>query len=68
MSDPSLSPKEVAQHLGFCSKTVLKLIKLGKIQPIYRINARVIRIPESSVKAYLKRCKDLDASPPRHLE
>ena len=64
MSEPALSPKEVALQLNFCTKTVLKLIKKGQICPIYRINRRVIRIPESSVRAYLKRCSELDIHPP----
>ena len=68
MSDPALSPKEVAQQLGFCTKTVLKLVKKGQIRPVYRINARVIRIPESSLQAYLKRCSELDMPPPNRRE
>lgn len=51
MTEPTFSPKEVALQLGFCTKTVLNLINKGYIQAIYRINARVIRIPESSVQA-----------------
>lgn len=56
MSEPSLSPKEVAQQLGLCTKTVLTRIKSGDIHPVYRINKRVIRIPQSSIDAYLARC------------
>lgn len=68
MTEPTFSPKEVALQLGFCTKTALKLIKNGQIRPVYRINARVIRIPESSVQAYLKRCIDLDRLPPIRRE
>ena len=68
MPESTYSPKEVAQQLGFCTKTVLKLVKKGQIQPIYRINARVIRIPESSVQAYLQRCRETDTLPPAKRE
>lgn len=68
MSELAKSPKEVAQDLGFCTKTVLNLIKNGHIQPIYRINARVFRIPQSSVQAYLDRCSATDTLPPNRRE
>ncbi|HAV14117.1 MAG TPA: hypothetical protein DCX06_11595 [Opitutae bacterium] len=68
MPESTYSPKEVAQQLGFCTKTVLSLIKKGQIHPIYRINARVFRIPESSVQAYLRRCRDMDTLPPAKRE
>jgi len=54
MNDPTLSPKEVAQQLGLCTRTVLKRIHSGEIAPAYRINQRVIRIPQSAVTEYLK--------------
>jgi excisionase family DNA binding protein len=54
MNDPALSPKEVAQQLGLCTRTVLKRIHSGEIEPAYRINQRVIRIPQSAVTEYLK--------------
>ena len=54
MNDPALSPKEVAQQLGLCTRTVLKRIHIGEIEPAYRINQRVIRIPQSAVTEYLK--------------
>ena len=54
MNDPALSPKEVAQQLGLCTRTVLKRIHSGEIAPAYRINQRVIRIPQSAVTEYLK--------------
>ena len=63
MSAPAasaLSPKEVAQQLGFCTKTVLSLIKRGELAPVYRINKRVIRVPQEAVDRYLKACT-LDA-------
>jgi excisionase family DNA binding protein len=59
MSDqaaPTLSPKEVALQLGLCTKTVLKLIKEEDIAPVYRMNKRVIRIPQASVDRYLRAC------------
>ena len=56
MNDPALSPKEVAQQLGLCTRTVLKRIDSGEIEPAYRINQRVIRIPQSAVTEYLNRC------------
>lgn len=56
MNDPALSPKEVAQQLGLCTRTVLKRINTGEIAPAYRINKRVIRVPQSAVTAYLTRC------------
>lgn len=56
VNDPALSPKEVAQQLGFCTRTVLKRIHSGEITPAYRINKRVIRIPQSAVTEYLNRC------------
>lgn len=68
MTEPTLSPKEVALQLGFCTKTTLKLIKNGQIGPVYRINARVIRIPESSIQAYLKRYIDLNKLQPNRRE
>ena len=54
MNDPALSPKEVAQQLGLCTRTVLKRIHSGEIAPAYHINQRVIRIPQSAVTEYLK--------------
>jgi excisionase family DNA binding protein len=54
----TLSPKEVAQQLGLCSKSVLKLINKGSIHPVYRINKRVIRISQQAVDDYLKACSD----------
>ena len=60
----TLSPKEVSQQLGFCTKTVLRLIKEGKIAPVYRINKRVIRVPQQAVDRYLYDCRMLDLSPP----
>ena len=68
MPESTYSPKEVALQLGFCTKTVLKIVKRGQIYPIYRINARVIRIPESSVQAYLRRCRELDILTPGQRE
>jgi len=49
------SPKEVAQQLGFCNKTVLKLVRDGKIAPVYRVNKRVLLIPPFAVERFLAR-------------
>lgn len=68
ITESTYSPKEVAQKLGFCTKTVLKLIKNEDIQPVYRINPRVIRIPESSIGEYLKRCSENRATSPTQRE
>ena len=57
----ALSPKEVAGQLGLCSKTVLSRVRDGSIQPVYRINKRVIRIPQEAIDNYLPACK---ARPP----
>lgn len=57
----ALSPKEVAGQLGLCSKTVLSRVRDGSIQPVYRINKRVIRIPQEAIDNYLTACK---ARPP----
>lgn len=59
----TLSPKEVGLRIGLCSKTVLKLINSGDIAPVYRMNKRVIRIPEFAVDAYLKACEATDSDP-----
>ena len=53
----TLSPKEVGLRIGLCSKTVLKLINSGDITPVYRMNKRVIRIPQFAVDAYLRACE-----------
>lgn len=55
-TSPTLSPKEVAQQLGLCTKSVLVLVKAGDIAFVYRINKRVIRIPQEAVDNYLKAC------------
>ena len=60
----ALSPKEVSLQLGFCSKTVLKLINQGSIAPVYRINKRVIRVPQQAVDQYLSTCRTQDYCPP----
>ena len=53
----TLSPKEVGLRIGLCSKTVLKLINAGEITPVYRMNKRVIRVPQFAVDAYLSACE-----------
>ena len=62
----TLSPKEVAQQLGLCTKTVLKRVREGSIQPVYRINKRVIRIPQEAIDRYLTACQSSCSDPPRN--
>jgi excisionase family DNA binding protein len=57
-----LSPKEAAQQLGLSTRTVLKRVAEGRISPVFRINTRVIRIPQEAVDRYLADCTD---GPPR---
>ena len=61
-SPKHLSPKEAAHQLGLSPKTVLKRIREGQIYPVYRINARVIRIPQEAIDEYLDIC--LSKQPP----
>jgi excisionase family DNA binding protein len=48
----TLTPKEVAGVLGCHVDFVLKEIKLRRMRPVFRVNQRVIRIPESTVEKY----------------
>ncbi len=53
-----LSPKEFAERVGLHKNTILKAIKEGRIKA-YRLNRKVIRIPESEIEAFLsgrRRC------------
>ena len=63
-SPKHLTPKEAAYQLGLSPKTVLKRIREGQIQPVYRINARVIRIPQEAVDEYLEICLSKQPPPP----
>jgi Helix-turn-helix domain len=54
-TDECYTPGELAQKLSRSTKTVLNLINTKQIWPVFRYNKRVIRIPNSSVKEYLKR-------------
>ena len=47
------SPRELADRLGLSSKAVCALFAPGKIWPVVKLNARVIRAPASSVNRYL---------------
>jgi len=53
----ALTPKEVAAQLGLCTRTVLNYIRSERIKPVYRLNARVIRIPQHAVDDYLAQGK-----------
>ncbi len=55
-SPKHLSPKEASYQLGLSTRTVLKRIREGQIYPVYRINARVIRIPQEAIDEYLDIC------------
>jgi excisionase family DNA binding protein len=57
------SPREVAGQLSVCTKTVLSLVRSGRLQPVYRINSRVIRIPRSAVESYLEGYVSADILP-----
>jgi excisionase family DNA binding protein len=48
------SPAEVAERLGVGRSTVGRLLQAGEIQPIYRLSHRVVRIPASAVRRYLR--------------
>jgi len=45
---------QLAERLGLNVDTVLTMFKPGKIWPVVRLNARVIRVPASSVNRYLE--------------
>lgn len=49
----ALTPKGVAAQLGLCTRTVLNYIRCECIKPVYRLNARVNRIPQHAVDDYL---------------
>jgi excisionase family DNA binding protein len=46
------TPKEAASELGCHVDFVRKEIKLRRIYPVFRVNARVIRIPAAAVEKY----------------
>lgn len=47
------TPGDLAIKLGLSNDSVLVLLRPGKIWPVVRLNPRVIRIPESSLAAFL---------------
>jgi len=53
MSTPRLiTPGDAARALNVSTKTVLRLVASGKL-PVLRINARVLRIAENDLAAYV---------------
>ncbi len=53
LKETRYSPAEAAKELGVSKVTVLNLIKNNKIDPIYRVNQRVIQIPQSTLESFL---------------
>jgi hypothetical protein len=51
--EPHYSPRVLAERFELTPAEVRKLFKPGKIWPVVRFNARVIRAPASSVNRYL---------------
>ncbi len=51
-----LTPAEVAERLRLERHAVARLFRPGRIWPIVRINARVVRVPASSVARFLAGC------------
>lgn len=49
-----LTPAEVGERLRLAKVATLALLRPGGIWPVVRINARVIRIPASSVTRFLE--------------
>jgi hypothetical protein len=47
------SPAEIAERIGLHVNQVRALFQPGKIWPVVRLNARVIRVPASTVQRYL---------------
>ena len=52
-----LSPTATAERLSVSLATVWRLVRNGKLTPIYHLGARVTRIPESALARYLEGCK-----------
>lgn len=50
-----MTPKEVASELGCHVKYVLAEIKRKRIAPVFKVNARVIRVPRSTFESYRQR-------------
>jgi excisionase family DNA binding protein len=53
-NEKTYSPKEVAQRLSCHLYFVRAEIRDRKMAPVLRPNARVIRVPESTLSAYIK--------------
>lgn len=55
LKEQELSPKEAAAELQCCTKTVLTLVSLKKIAPVFRYGKRgpgAIGIPRSAIENY----------------
>ena len=50
-------PATLARHLGFSRQTAYSLVRKGELDHI--VVAGAIRIPESSILAYLARCREV---------
>jgi excisionase family DNA binding protein len=61
----SYTPAELASFLNVSSKTVLRMIRLGKISPVIRFSKKTIRIPRSSFDAYVQACTQPSLDPPK---
>ena len=48
----TFTPKEVASVLGCHIDFVRAEIKFRRMHPVYRVNKRVIRIPETTLEKY----------------
>ena len=55
--EPLLNTREVAEHLGVSTRQVWALIRSGDL-PAVKLNARVYRIADSDLRAFIHNRKD----------
>lgn len=55
--EQQLTPAQAAARLGVDVSTVFRLIKGGRISPVYKLGHSSTRVPESALVRYLESCR-----------